>query len=877
MRLFGSDLHACTSRLWRGINVMYDGTLSANFNNGTRTFISDAEYAVTANNLSNIFLLTAAFDKNYVSLYVPPAVKFGFNTVFGSNNNNHFTRTGTLQGSYNGQVNLTGTYPYAGMELHDVAMNIDDDLYNGQATEFKNLNNGIIAINSSLMVKNTTFKNILAYNPAAYTMPMNGILGTGIFSGADPGKHGLLFEEGIAAGSPPPLTFENCVVGIHTNNISADISLNQMDEITFACIQSENARGCEINIHNNQLKSYFMGIRLMNNRSSTAFNVTSNEIGFGTLQTGNGFAQIGIMVDELSIGSAKDRQHPYNLFCNSITEDFLTGIQMSILPRFGQVNDNNVDMASQYMWRGLDFLGCESMLINSNTVEGTDVGKGTAFNFYLCNSPTVSDNRSNGTYYGFDFQGYNGDVKFRTNHLGDPDGTPPLHYAGLHLNGGGIMGLQYDQTTTPITVNNNQWSPSSFNSTSIYLSKNGAINENLSFFGIMASAFIVKDPSSNTSQGTAVYPWYETPQVSNTPWFSYDPTALIKTNGTPGDCSSFQIQDQEDELSYLDERTAMDSIENGAFETETKYMAASNLFDKLLVNETLRNSSELYADFFDLYENENIGKLSAIRLAISEACYDSASLANIMISDSIIISLMQQKAVLDTGLYSGLSTSDSLLCLETSQNILQEINSTTQEINAVYAANETDWLEKIEEAATLNAGITPDNVIEENETKMNALYLDKFIFGNNNLDSAQLATLDSIAPQCPFAGGHAVFIARAMKRMLGDSTIYNDSLACAQAQGLRKAKPETSIINSFIKIYPNPAYQSFQISYSLAENEEALFEINDLTGRILYSCKLYPGSNQKTIFTKNIPCGYYLYNFKPSDEKASNGKIAIIK
>jgi hypothetical protein len=54
-------------------------------------------------------------------------------------------------------------------------------------------------------------------------------------------------------------------------------------------------------------------------------------------------------------------------------------------------------------------------------------------------------------------------------------------------------------------------------------------------------------------------------------------------------------------------------------------------------------------------------------------------------------------------------------------------------------------------------------------------------------------------------------------------------------------------------------------------------ELNDNAGRLVYSCKLSAEVSEKTIPTSALPDGFYLYHFKPENEKASNGRITIIR
>jgi hypothetical protein len=63
----------------------------------------------------------------------------------------------------------------------------------------------------------------------------------------------------------------------------------------------------------------------------------------------------------------------------------------------------------------------------------------------------------------------------------------------------------------------------------------------------------------------------------------------------------------------------------------------------------------------------------------------------------------------------------------------------------------------------------------------------------------------------------------------------------------------------------------------LLKNEKVDIVLNYNAGRLVYSCKLNAAASQKTVPVSALPDGFYLYHFKPENEKASNGRITIIR
>lgn len=93
------------------------------------------------------------------------------------------------------------------------------------------------------------------------------------------------------------------------------------------------------------------------------------------------------------------------------------------------------------------------------------------------------------------------------------------------------------------------------------------------------------------------------------------------------------------------------------------------------------------------------------------------------------------------------------------------------------------------------------NSAKINQKRVNDIFLATISLDSFELDSIQIDALDSIAWQCPWSGGDAVFQARGMVSIVRD-TVYNDSLLCAQQQYRLAGKPKPV---SELMIYPNPA------------------------------------------------------------------------
>jgi len=137
-----------------------------------------------------------------------------------------------------------------------------------------------------------------------------------------------------------------------------------------------------------------------------------------------------------------------------------------------------------------------------------------------------------------------------------------------------------------------------------------------------------------------------------------------------------------------------------------------------------------------------------------------------------------------------------------------------------------------------------------------------------------------IANLCPDIAGTAVFDARSLVRIFNDSAYFNDSTICSDGSGgieLAKMKlPLDTIKTSYLKVYPNPAKEQVTITYQLA-NSSGLFELYDVTGRLVTSFDITTSSGQMTLSVADIPSGIYIYKLVSDGDSDKLGKLAVIK
>jgi Secretion system C-terminal sorting domain len=152
---------------------------------------------------------------------------------------------------------------------------------------------------------------------------------------------------------------------------------------------------------------------------------------------------------------------------------------------------------------------------------------------------------------------------------------------------------------------------------------------------------------------------------------------------------------------------------------------------------------------------------------------------------------------------------------------------------------------------------------------------------DTRLNNTDLADLRSIAAQCPYSGGNAVFAARAMLAQQ-DRTYYNDKALCLE-QGImwrtskpNKAKDNASNITWNVFIAPNPTNDKVTVSFS-NKHPEGSIELYDLYGRLLETVVFGKDTNTNVLDISAYTAGVYIVKVKGNDSNNFTKKVVLIK
>jgi hypothetical protein len=141
-----------------------------------------------------------------------------------------------------------------------------------------------------------------------------------------------------------------------------------------------------------------------------------------------------------------------------------------------------------------------------------------------------------------------------------------------------------------------------------------------------------------------------------------------------------------------------------------------------------------------------------------------------------------------------------------------------------------------------NSNIAVSAVHEDNEKKVNEVYLNSIAKGNADYTADQLAILQFVAGQCPWDGGNAVFRARGMLALVQRVIINDESMCEAKSlpedynQGEKTVIEDIFVENDYLKLYPNPAqnYVSIELQSEIDAEIQSV-EIFNLNGQKLKS------------------------------------------
>ena len=707
---------------------------------------------------------------------------------------------------------MTGATNAQGIVINhqNLTVVLDDNSYN-------NLSLGVNAQHTNVMSMNETFTNLNA----------------GIYMGSDR-LHSLVQSDGF---------FENVIIGIEGRNINIISSGNEMSGLSHG-YRLYNGRARSFDIHDNTINASNFGVLMFNWNAFGVASIADNEINMA-----------------------------------SPTAPDAAGIRMAGMPHVtGEVVSGNV-ISTNGVKKGIDFQDCVRIFAVENAITQEDANlywdgihiQGGTYVFPYCNyirggssggfqrgisvdqTPNVrpSCNSLDSTRTGILYAGMGLKADIRANELyehgvGIQIGTETGMFAG-------IIGTQ--------PFKGNQWAGTQ-------ISGFGLVHTEDDNDIAMLSQFTV-----NTSgMGNAVFG--TTPSPSDLLVVDLSQSNLNCSGGKFGCTSppdSTLLEDfNEDDCAIA---VALDTIVLPDFPDAQRWTGKRQLYRNLMeVADSISYLDECLEDFYNMADTSTVGQFEHIRKDMLELFQPSDGVQQTFDDNYAEWHGMAGELV---SVLAGLrdtstSSQDSIVLEGQRDSLLQEMADVSHIQDSLDQLFQAACVTGATALLSVNTAITATYIWEHNQRNYNRVWLQMVADTLAEPDSNQAATLLYIANQCPFAGGEAVYQARAL---LGEGYAYDDSTLCAPAVPLIKKKDGTQLD---FEVFPNPANGFFTVGLKERTFASGQAVLTDLLGRTIAVQHIAEGTEQFYFIVDHAPAGMYSLTVMV-DGKMASRTISIVK
>jgi hypothetical protein len=855
LTLEGTIIEGCaTTNMWKGIRLMESATIRTDRYLAVAASppnpavwhyneINDAQYAISCTDRSRVFLDNfdasekryLTFRRNYVALYLPPITgKNVYDVDFRLSN---LVVTGELAAMKDPYIDQTpafspGSQSYSGFLLNNFAGVVGIGIENKARIEFLQLNNGIIAYNSSLLVTNSTFADIQPYDPGT------GANGSAIFVHGDNKGSYSLIQTGLGKTNITP-TFTNCRVGILGYHTAMNIKENKMSGVETGISMINNNYRTNV-IYNNNVSCTRFGIRsAFNDHAFTIINF--NKI---TLNPGTGSTYTAaINIDENGFSTNPKQLFVYGNDPITIT----TGLNAIALnnTQNSQVYANNITLAgNSNTVSGMRMNTCREGNVHDNTVTGSGASgnQQRAFNVYSTILTQLHKNTMNATEIGMYYDEPCNDTWMTCNEMQN-------HNYGDKVDDGGFFDHKHKLALNTWTGTYGTWGFEFLSS--------GGVNPFANIF-----EYNINDANS----------WPPSPN-------DFTPNGFFITTN---DVATDDCEDYNGPIGLtpvfndFDYEIAAQTLEREYFEDEYNYIAKSNLYYKASLYPDSIPAESAIDSFYFANQYTTIGLFRELdKQAASFFMSDSSAKATINYNDSVADFLLSALALNDSILYDTIPDSDSLDIVEENVNLkssLYSIIESDHQLMTILDSLSTFYADSI---LTLNSVISVSNTIEENQKIINEIYYSTISRGIFEFDSAQTANIFEIATQCPESGGKAVPIAQAIYRLIVDTVTFANDTNCGGASPRLAKVIKEKGGNSYI--YPNPTSNSATLKFSLSEKQNGWFVIYDVLSREIERFHLEYNMTEYEFKCANLYSGLYFYSITSEEKIVDYGKFNVLK
>lgn len=757
LTLSNLDLFTC-DQLAKGIVVEAGGTLVV-----SESTLKDCRYAIDARPGSTISVTNTSFLDNYIGLQLdmtaaPEASKRV--TITALNNNVFSTESAAIKTPYAGMPEVVEARGFCGIRIIDYR---DFNVWT-PSNSFRKLANGLLISKSTFNIGNMHFDDMHG-DGSAYSLEGFGIH---MFGKGNRSYWGHVNEMWHS------MTFNNCKTGIYAFHYSAQVDNTVMTNVVTG-IDWSSSQAEDIKLRWNNIKAKKYGIRSYQNEPMFLGQMEHNTIEIS--EPDGGLNPVtGIEMQE--VGQSNSISNGWKVTSNTITMK-QGGRGILYKNGIGGALDDNVitGQSLAHDYKGIHLENSAYISVARNGINQSGFGGlGASFGIFSVGgvSNTFSCNCIDNTNVGIQFYGScDFSNKVRGNSFNH-------HITGLRIGDGAnftsSIGIQ--------SLTGNQWDLAA-----IPLGQFGA----LCFGNPGASMFRVNGQMGQSPQHPAVNP--------APGWFL--PTSGTTYYCTTG-CAAFAglAKSAPETTSEGDVPTEMDlaiAANNFSNDQDVNWQVQYNLYRKLLHRpELLQNAPEL-AKFKAVTANLALAQLAFIAEERSKLfAFNTADQAKDEWFRAEIALQTTRLLQLDSLRQTGTDIKAS------QYNHAVQLKSATEAEYADFLDNKTaERRLKTRNLLALNAATRVNNTMEINHKTVNTILLNLLLSDDQYPSESDLATLSSVADQCPTTGGDAVFEARAIIERLTEKT-YDDANNCPTGAANATLAGEEKVATEDIKLFPNP-------------------------------------------------------------------------
>ena len=826
-----THIFTCGNYLWDGIYIPNGRILTVNY-----AFIEDAINAVTSVNGGDFDLYRGLFNKNlkavdvraysagvhpgdirnciFTSRAIPSTATTSTNPTVVS-----ITSGGLLPTYASATIKPPGSAlkGYYGVYAKDVTagLSIGNPAAAGNINVFDNLMCGIDLENSTAIILNNTFQNLLGYSG------LTSCPGGSVYCSYQPGIGVYASGTGnyilVGATGSPVLgnTFTNTYRAIFisqyaTINIANNVITNSgtgpfgttlapLINYGDAGIYLKPASNNDINVSENIITNCKEGVWI-NRGTSTSINSISVLVENNTINANSsGYCTDGVLLADVSNSGSTTPTDKIKVRNNTITEAFncvsATNVKNSLVIYNNPVLHVRNDGTNA--GNGIKLSNCKYARIHNNSdidlvpaaspVTATNIMyKG----IFVTTSPNceITCNTIKNMGESMCFTGLSGASTLRNN-------TMTAGNRGLVLRSNGEIGAQ-GSSMLPCGL----WWPSAGSTFAAHTYTDGTTNANTN------SKLYVNNTGAPV--GYTGIPTINLALIGSVAYTTGSPFGINAASGSPINCNSIVVMlvapgGDEESLSPEDLHAfANDKFEYPVFEEENQYQHQKLAFEEIEAVPSVTTAEPELQSFYDSASVAALGLLKEVDLAILD--------------------------------------SNHLL------------------------------------AVTLNNSVVPVNMIETNQQQFNELYLLRLADESHAYSEIEKEALYGIANQCPLEGGNAVWQARVLIWDLENTPVeFIDNCTTAERRSSTVANKAQENTSGDFNLYPNPNNGEMILTYHLEES--GTMAIYDLTGKRITQYALSSKNNKLNINEHSLQAGVYFYTIAVNNKIVKQDKLVIIK